>query len=132
MDSLTRVQQRWFDLIKKAVEPLYCASTMLPSKYDFDWTRSINHQSGHPGVRQTLYFVRQVDPTVSKASVRAVVRNCEKCQLIDPPPTRWLRGKLDISNTRSQVGMDVTLVGRHYLLLIDCGPTRFSIWCHLR
>ena len=119
-----RVPQRCFDLVKKRVEP---------SKHNFDWIRSFYHRSGHPGVMRTLYFVRQVDPTVSKASVRTVVRNCEKCQSIDPPPTLWPTGKLDISDTWSRVGMDEThYQGSHYLSLIDCGPTWFSIWCHLR
>ena len=106
---------------------------MSPSKHNFDWIRSIHHRSGHSGVRQTLYFIRQVDPTVSKTSVRTVVRNCKKCLSIDPLPTRWPRGKLDVSDTWSRVGMDVThYQGRHYLSLIDCGLSRFSIWRHLR
>ena len=70
---------------------------------------------------------------VSKALMRAVVTNSEKCQLTDPPSMCWLRGKLDISNTWSQVGMEVThYQSRHYLSFIDCGPTQFSIWRHLR
>ena len=117
-DSLTRVPQRWFDLVKKAVEPPFCASAASPSKHDFDWIRSIHHRSGHPGVKRTLYFIRQIDPTAS------VVRNCEKCQSIDPPPTRWPRGKLDVGDIWSQMGIDVThYQGRHYMSLIDCGPT---------
>ena len=48
-DSLPRVPQRWFDLVKKAVELPYCASAVSPSKYDFGWIRSIHHRSGHPG-----------------------------------------------------------------------------------
>ena len=132
-DSLTRVQQRWFDLARKAAEPPYCESAVSPSKHDFGWIRSIHHRSSHPGVRRTLYFIRLVDPTVSKASVRTVVRNCKKCQSIDPPPSCWPRGELDFSDTWSRVGMDVThYQGRHYLSLIDCGPSRFSIWRHLR
>lgn len=66
-------------------------------------------------------------------SVRAVVGKCKECQSIDPPPMHWLKSKLDISNTWYQVGMDIThYQGRHYLLLIDSGPTRFSVWRHLR
>ena len=42
-DSLTRVPQQWFDLVKKAIEPPYCASVVLPSKHNFDWIRSIYH-----------------------------------------------------------------------------------------
>ena len=36
VDSRIRVPQQWFDLIKKAVEPPYCASAMSPSKRDFN------------------------------------------------------------------------------------------------
>ena len=79
-------------------------------------------RSGYPGVRQTLYFIRQVDPTVFKASVRAIVRNCKKCQSIDPSPMRWPKGKLGVNDTWSRVGMDIThYQGRHYLSLI-VGP----------
>ena len=29
--------------------------------------------------------------------------------------------------------MDITYcVGQHYLTLIDCGPSRFAIWCRLQ
>ena len=93
-DSLTRVPQQWFDLIKKSVEPPYSANAVSPSEHDSKWIRPIHHWSGHPGMRQTLYFIKQVDPTVSKASMRAIVRNCKKCQSIDPPPMRWVKGKL--------------------------------------
>ena len=104
----TRVPQRWFALVKKAAEPPYCASAVSPSEHDPEWIRPIHHRSGHPGVRRTLYFIRQVDPTVSKASVRAIVRNCKKCPSIDPPPMRWPKGKLGVSDTWSCLGMDIT------------------------
>ena len=104
-DILTRVSQRWFDLVKKAAEPPYCASAVSASEHDSEWIRSIHHRSGHPGVRRTLYFIWQVDPTVSKASVRTIVRNCKKCQSIDPPPMRWSKGKLGVSDTGSRVGL---------------------------
>ena len=132
-DSLTRVPQRWFDLVKKAAEPPYCASAVSPSEHDSEWIRSIHHRSGHPGVRRTLYFIRQVDPTVSKASVWTIVRNCKKCQSIDPPPMSWPKRKLGVSDTWSRVGMDIThYQGRHYLSLIDCGASRFLIWRRIR
>ena len=76
-DSLTRVPQRWFDLVKKAAEPPYCVSAVSPSEHDSEWIRFIHHRNDHSGVRQTLYFIRQVDPTVSKASMRTIVRNCK-------------------------------------------------------
>ena len=106
---------------------------MSPSEHDSEWIRSIHHRSGHRGVRRTLYLIRLVDPTVSKASVRFIVRNCKKCQSIDPPPMRWPKGKLGVSDTWSRVGMDIThYQGRHYLSLIGSGASRFSIWRRLR
>ncbi|KRY98751.1 hypothetical protein T11_17682 [Trichinella zimbabwensis] len=38
---------------------------------------------GHPGIKQTLYFARQTDPTVSKHQVRQVLRSCEPCKSLD-------------------------------------------------
>ena len=68
-------------------------------------------------VKRTHYFVKLVSPEVSKAAVQEVVKECEECQSIDPAPISW------------KVGMDVThFEGRHYLTLIDCGPSRFVIW----
>ena len=120
-DSLTKVPQRWFDLVKKAAEPPYYESAVLPSEHDSEWI------SGHPGVRQTLYFIRQVDQTVSKASVRTIVRSASRSTM------RWRNGKLGVSDTWSRVGVDIThYQGRHYLSLIDCGASRFSIWRRLR
>ena len=78
---------------------------------------------------QTLYFVRQVSPAVSKAMLRTVVRSCEMCQSINPTPVHWKVRKLDVRDNWRTVGMDIThYEDQHYLTLIDCGPSRFSIW----
>lgn len=38
-----------------------------------------------------------------------------------------------MDNTWYRVGMDIThYEGRHYLSLVDCGPSRFAVWKHLR
>lgn len=81
---------------------------------------------------QTLYFVKQIDSTVSKATVRTVVGECEECQSIDPSPVHWPEGALDVEETWHQVAMDIThYKGAHFLTLIDCGPTLFTIWRRL-
>ena len=73
--------------------------------------------------------MKLASPEVSKAAVREVVRECEECQSIDPAPVSWKAGRLDVCENWRRVGMDVThLGGRHYLTLIDCGPSRFAIW----
>lgn len=91
-------------------------------------TKSVHCQSGHPGVKWTLYFVRQIDPSVSKAAVR----ECKECQSIDPAPVQWPKGQLNVSKVWHHVEMDITHHnGTHYLTLIDRGPTWFTIWRHL-
>ena len=118
-DQLTRVPQRGLDVLRKETEPV-CAASM--EKQESTRIRAIHQRSGHPGVRRTLYFVRQVSPAVSKAAVWTVVRACERCQSIDPASIHWMCAGMDISHYEDQ----------HYLTLIDCGPSRFSIWCLLQ
>ena len=46
---------------------------------------------------------------------------------------QWALGELCVDGTWQRVGMDIThFHGRHYLSLIDCGPSRFAAWRHLR
>ena len=126
-DQLTRVPQRWLDVLRKETKPV-CATSM--EEQESTRIRAIHQCSGHPGVRRTLYFVRQGSPVVSKAAVQTVVRACERCQAIDLASVHWKVGKLDVHDNWRRMGMDVThYEDQHYLTLIDCGPSRFSI-CH--
>ena len=77
-DALTRVPQVWL-----RVERLRTSLETLHSRHHF-------------GVRRTLYFARQLDPTVTQADVEAVVRACRECASIDPAPTQWERGHLSV------------------------------------
>ena len=93
----------------------------------------VHHESGHPGVRRTLYFAKRAHLGVTKKQVRGVVSRCETCRSIDPAPVKWRSGKLDVEAVWSRVGMDITHYrGRSYLSLVDCGPSRFTIWRPLR
>lgn len=86
---------------------------------------SIHKRSGH--------LVRKVDPTVFKASVKAVVKKWKMWHLFNLLPTCWVKGKLDVSSMWCQVGMDIIhYKGRNYLSLIDFGSMWFaSIIDHL-
>ena len=56
------------------------------------------------------------------------VREDKECHSIDPAPVSWKADRLKVCETWRRVRMDVThLEGRHYLTLIDCGPSRFAI-----
>ena len=90
---------------------------------------NIHQFSGHPGVHRTLYLVRMVSPRVLKAAVREVIKNCNKCQSIDPTPVHWKIGWLDMHKNWSRVGMDmIHFGGQYYLMLLDCSPSQFANW----
>ena len=103
--------------------------TVSVSSIGLDQIKIVHRQSCHPGVQRTLYFVKQIAPGVSKATVKTVVRECEECQSIDPAPVHWSKGALNVKQTWHWVVMDITHCnGAHFLMLIDCGLARFAIW----
>ena len=79
-DQLTRVPQRWLDAIKRNTGPVQPACTASVSSVGLDHIKIVHRQSGHPGVRQTLYFVKQI------ATVKTVIREYEERQSINPAP----------------------------------------------
>ena len=65
--------------------------------------------------------------------MQRVVASCDVCQSIDPAPVKWTHGGLGVEVVWLRVAMDIThFRGRSYLSLIDCGPSRFSVWRPLR
>ena len=98
-DRLTRVPKRWLDAIKRNTGPVQPACTASVSSVGLDQIKVVHWQSGHPGVQRTLYFVKQIAPEVSKATVKAVVRECEECQSIDPASMHWSKGALNVKQT---------------------------------
>ena len=91
-DRLTRVPQRRLDAIKGNTGPVQPACTASVSSAGLDQIRIVHRQSVLPDVRRTFYFVKQIAPGVSKATVKTVVRECEECQSIDPAPVHWSKG----------------------------------------
>ena len=128
-DPLTRVPQRWLDILRKEAELIEPVCAVSMGELDPAHIQTIHRSCGHPGVKRTHYFVKLVSPEVSKAAVQEVVRECKDCQSIDPAPVSWNAGRLNVCENWRRVGVDVThLEGRHYLTIIDCGPSRFAIW----
>ena len=96
------------------------------SLHSRDEITKIHHLSGYRGVRRTCYFVQLTNPSVS---TRDVVKRCQTCQSIDPASVKWRKGKLGVGSTWSRLTMDMTHYGsQHFLTLIDCGPSRFTVW----
>lgn len=127
-DCLTRVPQRWLKVSTQ--ENNVCASSINKPNAEIV---GVHHAAGHPGIKRTLYFAKRANPTVPKQQVRSVVANCEECQSVDPPSVKWRRGELGVEGVWQRLGMDITHChGQHYLTLIDCEPSRFTIWRQLR
>ena len=127
-DSLTRVPQRWLKApaAHPASEYPVCAASSEVT--NIDKIKDIHHATDHLGVRHTLYFARRVFPEVTKQQVHGFVANCDLCQSVDPAPVRWQKGDVSVETVWHRLGMDINnYSGRHYLILIDCGPSRFAV-----
>ena len=124
---------RWMDLLKEGKELVLESCAMVRRQLDKDQVANIHHQSGHPGAKQTLYFARLVNPQASKETANSVVKACETCRSIDPAPIRWKKGELGVTDNWKRLAMDITHHnGENFLTIIDCGPSRFTIWRPLR
>lgn len=132
-DALTRVPRRWLSRFQTGptLSPPLCAVAGEMTAEEL--VKEVHHSCGHPGVRRTLYFAKRRDPQVTRRLVQDTVGNCQVCKSIDPAPTKWKEGHLEVDGIWQRVGMDVThYENRHYLTLVDCGPSRFSVWRSLR
>ena len=122
-DVMTRVPAKWLKKEKK--DEVVAMSVEDVAK--------IHRAVGHPGVRRTWYFAKRKDPKATRRSAQQVVNDCSECQSIDPAPVKWKKGSLEVAQPWQRVAMDITHVGRrHFLTMIDCGPSRFAVWRELR
>lgn len=125
-DALTRVKKMWKDWVKtnEHNEPV-CAAAGVSLK-DL-------HNQHHFGVERSWFLAKQVDANITKEQVKAVVRNCEECQSIDPSPVAHSGGELGVDKNWERLAIDVTHYrGLPYLSIVDCGPGRFAIWRQLK
>ena len=128
-DVLTRVSQKWLGKSNECDKPTVAVCGGVIESLSDESIARIHEETGHHGIKRTLYFSRKLSPSVTR---KDVVKACQVCQSIDPAPVKWARGELNVDEIWHRVGMDVTHVnGCHYLTLIDCGPTRFAVWRRL-
>ncbi|XP_003381672.1 conserved hypothetical protein [Trichinella spiralis] len=64
----------------------------------------VHNAVGHPGIKRTLCFAWQTDPTVFKQQVRHMISNCEPCKSLDPAAEKWKRGNLEVEEAWQRVG----------------------------
>ena len=123
-DVMTRVPAKW---LKQEVKTEEAVATCVVD------VAEVHRAVGHPGVRRTWYFAKKRDPQVTRRSAQRVVKDCVECQSIDPAAVKWKKGSLEVEEVWQRVAMDITHVGaRHYLTMIDCGPSRFAVWRELK
>ena len=101
------------------------ACTAFLSSFGPDQIKTVHQPSGHPGVRQTL--LREADWSCSaqgshknyRQGVWGVSINWPiACALAKGHPRCWA---MDITHYNSD----------HFVTLINCGPTHFTIWWRL-
>ena len=84
----------------------------------------------HFGVERSLYLARKLDPlkAVSKAAIKNVVSECQRCQMIDPAPTKHNEGTLSVAQSWKRLVADVTHYrNKAYLTMVDFGLGRFAL-----
>jgi len=94
-----------------------------------------SHEQHHFGVARSFAIVKEENPdlTVTKAEVKSVVDSCNQYLSIDPAPIQYQHGNLSVKSVWERLAIDVTHVnGRLFLSVIDCGPSRFTIWKPLK
>ena len=74
-------------------------------------------------------MARAINPEVTRAEVKKVVRECVPCGEYDPHPVKMKRGSLRVDKVWDRLVCDVTHVGQEkYVTIVDCGPSRFAVW----
>jgi hypothetical protein len=125
-DALTRVPKKWLKPLAQVV------SVGCVGGYSIEAVRDL-HDTNHLGVERTFYLSRcKWGDAVQKDDVIQAVKECQVCRRVDPAPVRWEHGELSVDEKWFRLASDITHYGGSpYLTLIDCGPSRFSIWRQL-
>ena len=105
-DELTRVRKRW---LQKTVSE--CDDTNLCCAIGDTSNLSDLHNRHHVGVDRSWFLMKKVDPTVTRKTVENIVKECHRCQSIDPSPNKHIEGKLDVSESWKRLAIDVTHYG---------------------
>ena len=87
------------------------------------------HADAHARIEPTLRVARKINPAVTRAEVKEVVRKCVPCGEYDPSPVKMQRGLLKVNKVWDRLACDVTHVGQEkFVTIVDFGPSRFAVW----
>ena len=133
-DALTRVPKRWLGR-QVEDEPVPAAPVRTLEGATEEEAIRAAHVPHHLGVDRTLFLVSRSMPWVTRADVSRVLASCEPCARIDPAgraENRVEPGDLAVEGNWARVAIDVTHYnGAHFLSMVDCGPSRFTVWRRL-
>ena len=122
-DLLTRIPKSWL-LPRATVNALVTPGTTPEAR-----AAERGHDLAHRGVKTTLYFARELMPSVTEADAERAVKTCEWCASVSPHPVDTGNGHLDVPDVWWRIAADVTHMGQgKFLTVIDCGPSRFAVW----
>ncbi|KAG1680249.1 hypothetical protein GQR58_012484 [Nymphon striatum] len=133
-DRMTRVPKKWLGHRDTGEEGADVSAALATgeSVEDAIWAAHLPH---HLGVDRTLYLARQIRSNLAREQVKRELVGCEACQRIDPARREEnlvAQGSLAVDGNWRRVAVDVTHYGaKHYLSMVDCGPSRFAIWRRL-
>ncbi|KAK3892373.1 hypothetical protein Pcinc_003743 [Petrolisthes cinctipes] len=88
-DVLTSVKKGWLGVPQEEEDEAKLCCVGVPSVREL-------HQMYHMGVDRTLFVARKVDPAITREKVRQVVRQCDRCQSINPAPSVHESGKIRV------------------------------------
>ena len=129
-DQMTRVPKTWLTLDLSQAQHGLIAIEMEKNKI----IRNI-HKMFHGGVERTFYAVSKLAPELgtSKSEVEHIAKECQQCLSIDPAAFSWEHGTLSVDKVWDRIAVDVThYEGRKFLKVIDCGPSKYSVWRLIR
>ncbi|XP_067949793.1 uncharacterized protein [Watersipora subatra] len=134
-DRMTRVPKKWLGhrgMSGCEAESMAAAIFTGETLGDAVWAAHLPH---HLGVERTLYLAQQVRSDLTREQVKRELAGCEACQRVDPAPrgeNLVETGSLAVEGNWCRVAIDVTHYGGQvFLSMVDCGPSRFAIWCRL-
>ncbi|KAG1688009.1 hypothetical protein GQR58_008120 [Nymphon striatum] len=134
-DRMTRVPKKWIGHRDTGEEGADVSAALATgeSVEDAIWAAHLPH---HLGVDRTLYLARQIRSNLTREQVKRELVGCEACQRIDPARREEnlvAQGSLAVDGNWRRVAVDVTHYGaKHYLSMVDCGPSRFAIWSSVK
>ncbi|KAI0978247.1 hypothetical protein GJ496_009928 [Pomphorhynchus laevis] len=116
-DELTRVPKYWLS------DSVQCCSVAQTERDSLSIL--LDHHRRHHWVSdRTLFLAKRAFPdlTITKKDAINIVKTCNQCNSIDLSHIVWNKDVMDVTHFN----------GALFLTAIDCGPSRFSTWKHLR